>query len=114
MVELENAIFMVTIITTTITTNRKNLSKNNKIETTQVTMTPIKHCGYHGHQFYQVFQLCFHEKMSVGVHRSLFAFAKEIVERRHGEPIKFLFLPKMGLLGSQAGNEKTAGYELQL
>ena len=29
---------------------------------------------------------------------------KEIVERRHGEPIKFLFLPKMGLLGSQAGN----------
>jgi hypothetical protein len=29
---------------------------------------------------------------------------KEIVERRHGEPIKFL--PKMGLLGSQAGNEK--------
>jgi hypothetical protein len=24
---------------------------------------------------------------------------KEIVERRHGEPIKFLFLPKMGLLG---------------
>ena len=31
---------------------------------------------------------------------------KEIVERRHGEPIKFLFLPKMGLLVSQAGNEK--------
>ena len=31
---------------------------------------------------------------------------KGIVERRHGEPIKFLFLPKMGLLGSQAGNEK--------
>ena len=31
---------------------------------------------------------------------------KEIVERSHGEPIKFLFLPKMGLLGSQAGNEK--------
>ena len=31
---------------------------------------------------------------------------KEIVERRHGEPIKFLFLPKMGLLDSQAGNEK--------
>ena len=25
--------------------------------------------------------------------------AKEIVERRYGEPIKFLFLPKMGLLG---------------
>jgi hypothetical protein len=32
--------------------------------------------------------------------------AKEIVEGRHGEPIKFLFLPKMGLLSSQAGNEK--------
>ena len=31
---------------------------------------------------------------------------KEIVERRHGEAIKFLLLPKMGLLGSQAGNEK--------
>ena len=31
---------------------------------------------------------------------------KEIVERRHGEPIKLLFLPKMDLLGSQAGNEK--------
>jgi hypothetical protein len=35
------------------------------------------------------------------------------VERRHGEPIKFLFLPKIGLLGSQAGNEKkNAGCEL--
>ena len=31
---------------------------------------------------------------------------QEIVERRHREPIKFLFLPKMGLLGSQACNEK--------
>ena len=31
---------------------------------------------------------------------------KEIVERRHGETIKFLFLPKMGLLGSQASAEK--------
>ena len=31
---------------------------------------------------------------------------KEIVERKHGEPIKFLFLPKMGLLGIQASNEK--------
>ena len=28
--------------------------------------------------------------------------SKEIVERRHGEPIKFLFLPKLGLLGSHA------------
>ena len=28
------------------------------------------------------------------------------VERRHGKPIKFLFLPKTGLLGSQAGYEK--------
>ena len=32
--------------------------------------------------------------------------SKEILEKRHGEPIKFLFLPKMGLLESQAGNEK--------
>ena len=32
--------------------------------------------------------------------------SKEIVERRHGELIKFLFLPKMGLLGSQACTEK--------
>ena len=25
---------------------------------------------------------------------------KEYIERRHGEPFKFLFLPKMGLLGT--------------
>ena len=31
---------------------------------------------------------------------------KEIVERRHGKPIKFLFLPKKGLLGSQPRTEK--------
>ena len=31
---------------------------------------------------------------------------KEIVERRHGETIKFLFLPKMGLLRSQASTAK--------
>jgi hypothetical protein len=31
---------------------------------------------------------------------------KEYIERRHGEPFKFLFLPKMGLLGSQAVIEK--------
>ena len=37
--------------------------------------------------------------------------AKEIVERRHGETIKFLFLPKMGLLGSQASTEKKIGCE---
>ena len=36
---------------------------------------------------------------------------KEIVERRHGEPIRFLFMPKMGLLGSQAGTEKKIGCE---
>ena len=34
------------------------------------------------------------------------ALAKEYIERRHGEPFKFLFLPKMGLLGSQAVLEK--------
>ena len=42
----------------------------------------------------------------------LLARSKEIVERRYGEPIEFLFLPKMGLLGSQASNEKNFGYEL--
>jgi hypothetical protein len=31
---------------------------------------------------------------------------EEIVERRHGEPIQILFLPKMGLLDSLADNEK--------
>ena len=31
-------------------------------------------------------------------------WTKEYLEGRHGEPNKFLFLPKMGLLGSQAGN----------
>ena len=41
---------------------------------------------------------------------------KEYVERRHGELNKFLFLPKMDLLGSQAGNEKKTilNYELLL
>ena len=33
---------------------------------------------------------------------------KKYVERRLGEPIKFLFLPTMGRLGSQASN-----YELR-
>jgi hypothetical protein len=36
----------------------------------------------------------------------LFIIPKEYIERRHGEPFKFLFLPKMGLLGSQAVLEK--------
>ena len=43
---------------------------------------------------------------------------KEIVERRHGEHIKFLFLPIMGLFGSQTSNEKKTSlvmnYELLL
>ena len=53
-----------------------------------------------------------HEKilcMKVQISRKLrlqFLTSKEIVERRQGELIKFLFLPKMGLLGSQACNEK--------
>ena len=37
---------------------------------------------------------------------------KEYIERRHGEPFKFLFLPKMGLLGSQAVLEKKSNSEL--
>jgi hypothetical protein len=36
---------------------------------------------------------------------------KEIVEKRHREPIEFLFLPKMGLLGSQVCTEKKIGCE---
>jgi hypothetical protein len=32
--------------------------------------------------------------------------SNEYIERRHGEPFKFLFPPKMGLLGSQAVIEK--------
>jgi hypothetical protein len=41
---------------------------------------------------------------------------KEYVERRHGEPIKVIFLPKKGLLGSQASTEKKSlmNYELLL
>ena len=31
---------------------------------------------------------------------------KEYVERRHGEHFKFVFLPKMGILGSQASIRK--------
>ena len=31
---------------------------------------------------------------------------KEIVERRHGEPIKSLFLPKMGFWDSQVSTEE--------
>ena len=38
--------------------------------------------------------------------------AKEYVDRRHNEAIKFLFLPEMGLLGSQASTEKKSHYEL--
>ena len=36
----------------------------------------------------------------------LYHLLKEYIERRHGEPFKFLFLPKMGLLGSQACTRK--------
>ena len=33
-------------------------------------------------------------------------YSKEYIERRHGESFEFLFLPKMGLLGSQASTRK--------
>ena len=39
-------------------------------------------------------------------HRNICVLCKEIIKRRHGEPIKFLFPPEMGLLDSQASNEK--------
>ena len=38
---------------------------------------------------------------------------KEYVESRHGEPNKFLLLPKIGLLGSHTGNEKRVNYEFK-
>jgi hypothetical protein len=38
---------------------------------------------------------------------------KEYVERRHGEPFEFVFLPKMDLLDSQASTKKKkSNYEL--
>jgi hypothetical protein len=40
------------------------------------------------------------------IYNHLSVHNKEYIERRHGEPFKFLFLPKMGLLGSQAVIEK--------
>ena len=36
----------------------------------------------------------------------LWRWDKEYIERIHGEPFKFLFLPKMGLLGILAQNMK--------
>jgi hypothetical protein len=47
------------------------------------------------------------KKMSIFAIYTDLGGAKEYIERRHGEPFKFLFLPKMGLLGSQAVLEKS-------
>ena len=44
--------------------------------------------------------------VNIYIYRFISLRVKKIVERRHGEPLKFLFLPKMGLLGSQASTEK--------
>jgi hypothetical protein len=44
--------------------------------------------------------------------KRLLLVGKEYIERRHGEPFKFIFLPKMGLLGSQAVLEKKSNSEL--
>ena len=38
--------------------------------------------------------------------------SKEYIERRHGDHFEFLFLPKMGLLCSQASSRKKSKYEL--
>ena len=61
-------------------------------------------------KFYQLFFKCFKISLDFLV---IFEFSnlfwleiKEYIERRHGEPFKFLFLPKMGLLGSQASTWK--------
>jgi hypothetical protein len=40
------------------------------------------------------------------IFKQIFDKHKEIAERRPGGPIRFLLLPKMGLLGSQASIEK--------
>ena len=47
-----------------------------------------------------------HKLINVSPQNMYLLFIKEIVQSRHGQPIKFLFLPKMGLLGSQVGNGK--------
>ena len=53
---------------------------------------------------------CKNRLKEFGTYRELrsqrLGWGKEYIERRHGEPFKFLFLPKMGLLGSQAVLEK--------
>ena len=51
------------------------------------------------------------KKSEVNESRIFWGLTKEIVEKRQGEPIKFLFLPKTGLFVSQASTEKK-GYEL--
>ena len=48
--------------------------------------------------------------LSSSENNPFFKEIKEIVERRHREPIKFLFLPKLG----QAGNERKIDYDLLL
>ena len=43
----------------------------------------------------------------INVSREYFSTdAKEYIKRRHGEPFKFLFLPKMGLIGRQVSTRK--------
>ena len=39
-------------------------------------------------------------------------FPKEYVERRHGEPFNFLFLPKFGHLGIHVSTRYKSNYEL--
>jgi hypothetical protein len=59
------------------------------------------------------FHLCFTVPLGDCLERKKVpAIIKEYIERRHGEPFKFLFLPRMGLLGSQAVLEKKTNSEL--
>jgi hypothetical protein len=51
--------------------------------------------GWDGQQFLR-------EYSGKGIRRTLYQNLIFQIERRHGESLLFLFLPKMGLLGSQA------------
>ena len=94
MVELENAIFMVTI-----TTTRKEVSKNKlNTKTKIITMiTQIKHCGYHGLQCFQVYQLCFAKMVIIFVKGPInlpMRDSQVLQETFDSKSYKFYALPK--------------------
>ena len=94
MVELENAIFMVTI-----TTTRKEVSKNKlNTKTKIITMiTQIKHCGYHGLQYFQVYQLFFAKMVIIFVKGPInlpMRDSQVLQETFDSKSYKFYALPK--------------------